>query len=534
VLTLKITFTSGCIAIIDNPLSFAGSGMNLSVTAGGDAVRPRLNRNALRWCCAAATAFCMAGCAVGPDYKKVAVEIPASFKEGVDWQRANANPQGSLSSTWWLEYSDTTLTHLVEQAQKANPAIAQADAAWRLAQADVSANVASLFPLIGAGMSGARSGAGTSGASSSTGASLQPGVHNFVAADLSASWELDLWGSIRRQVESSKARAQASDAQLAGVRLSIAASVATDYFQLRRSDVDIGLLEQQQRIDARILDMAHASYAQGEASSDSVLAAQDNLELVIADLQATKTLREQYEHALAVLTGVPPASFSIPPVSNYAFTAPAVPLALPSQLLERRYDVVSAERNAAAANAKIGAAEAAFFPTLTLSAQGGFQHNALANLFSVPNRFWTLGPDLAATLFDGGARSAAVREARATYDESVAAYRQTVLSAFQNVEDSLSSWNHLAQQSQAFVEIYRRNRQLFDSQHAQYEFGTTSEQNLLNQQLTLLLAQQNLSDTQAAQTLASVTLIRNLGGGWQWNDAIEVPASVASSSVNGR
>jgi len=510
--------------------------MNLSVTPGGDAVRPRLNRNALRWCCVAAMVFCIAGCAVGPDYKKVAVEIPQSFKEGVDWQRANANPQASLSSTWWLEYSDTTLTHLVEQAQKANPTIAQAQAAWRLAQADVDVNVASLFPFIGAGASGVRSGAGTAGAVSASGASLPPGVHNFGSADLSAAWELDLWGSIRRQVESSKASAQASDAQLAGVRLSIAASVATDYFALRQSDVDIGLLEQQQQIDARILDMTRASYAQGEASNDSVLAAQDNLELVIADLQATKTSREQHEHALAVLTGVPPASLSIAPVSNYAFIAPTVPLALPSQLLERRYDVVSAERNAAAANAKIGVAEAAFFPTLTLSAQGGFQHNALATLFSAPNRFWTLGPDLAATIFDGGARTAAVHEARATYDKSVGAYRQTVLSAFQNVEDNLSSWNHLAQQAQAFAEIYRRNRQLFDSQHAQYEFGTASEQNVLTQQLTLLLAQQNLSDTQAALTLASVTLIRNLGGGWQWDEANEAPASVASlsSSGNGR
>ena len=242
--------------------------MNLSVTAGGDAVRSRLNRNALRWCCTAAAAFCIAGCAVGPNYKKVAVDIPESFKEGVDWQRANANPQASLSSTWWLEYSDTTLAHLVEQAQKANPVIAQAEAAWRLAQADVDSNVASLFPFIGAGISGARSGAGAAGTGTASGASLQPGVHNFVSADLAASWELDLWGGIRRQVESSKASAQGSTAQLAGVRLSIAASVATDYFGLRQSDVDIGLLEQQQQIDARILDMVHAGYAQGEASND--------------------------------------------------------------------------------------------------------------------------------------------------------------------------------------------------------------------------------------------------------------------------
>jgi NodT family efflux transporter outer membrane factor (OMF) lipoprotein len=508
--------------------------MNHIVTPGGDAVRPLLNRNAPRWCCAAALAFGIAGCAVGPNYQKVAVDVPASFKEGVDWQRANPNPQAALSSTWWLDYDDNTLTRLVEQAQRANPVIAQAEAAWRLAQADVDASVASLLPFVGAGISGGRSGAGTAGANSASGASLQPGVHNFASAALSASWELDLWGGIRRQVESSNANAQASDAQRAGVRLSIATNVATDYFELRQRDVDIGLLEQQQQIDTRILDMTRASYAQGEASNDSVLAAQDNLEEVIADLQAAKISREQYEHALAVLTGVPPAGFSIAPVSTYAFIAPAVPLALPSQLLEQRYDVVSAERNAAAANAKIGAAEAAFFPTLTLSAQGGFQHNALANLFSVPNRFWTLGPDLAATIFDGGARTAAVHEARATYDQSVAAYRQTVLSAFQNVEDSLSSWKHLAQQAQSFSEIYRRNRQLFDSQHAQFEFGSASEQNVLTQQLTLLLAQQNLSDTQAALTLSSVTLIRNLGGGWHWNDANEAPASVTASTSNAR
>jgi outer membrane protein TolC len=212
----------------------------------------------------------------------------------------------------------------------------------------------------------------------------------------------------------------------------------------------------------------------------------------------------------------------------------AVPLALPSQLLERRYDVVSAERAAASANAKIGVAEAAFFPNLTLSAQGGFQHNALANLFSVPNRFWTLGPELAGTIFDGGARTAAVREARATYDEFVAAYRGTVLAAFQSVEDSLSSWNHLRQQEQAYADIYERNKQLFESERAQFHVGRASEQSLFSEQLTLLLAQQNLEDTQALLTLSSVTLIKNLGGGWEWDDAKEVPVDVASSSAGSR
>jgi NodT family efflux transporter outer membrane factor (OMF) lipoprotein len=303
------------------------------------------------------------------------------------------------------------------------------------------------------------------------------------------------------------------------VRLSVAASVATDYFELRQADVDIDFLQQQQRLDARILTMTQAGYALGAASNDDVLTAQDTLELIIAELQATQTAREQDEHAVAVLIGVSPGGFSIEARHEYVFAAVAVPLILPSQLLERRYDVVSAERTAAAANAKIGVAVAAFFPTLELSAEGGFEHNRLADLFSLPNRFWTLGPSLVGTIFDGGARSAAVREARATYDSDVANYRQTVLASFQSVEDSLSSCNHLKQQAQAYGNIYERNKKLFASQQAQYTVGTASEQNLLTQQLTLLQAEQNLEDTQASLTQNTVTLIKNLGGGWQWDGA---------------
>jgi NodT family efflux transporter outer membrane factor (OMF) lipoprotein len=264
-----------------------------------------------------------------------------------------------------------------------------------------------------------------------------------------------------------------------------------------------------------------------------VLVAQDSLELVIADLQTTQTAREQSEHAIAVLIGVPPGSFTLTPRPDYAFVTPVVPLALPSQLLERRYDVVSAERTAAAANAKIGAAEAAFYPTLDLSAQGEFQHNTLAHLFSLPNRIWTLGPDLAATIFDGGARTAAVREARATYDGDVAAYRGTVLSAFESVEDGLSNWNHLQQQELAFANIYQRNQQLFSSEHAQFQVGSASEQSLLTQQLTLLQAQQNLKDTQSSLTQASVTMIKDLGGGWQWDEAQGGAVSTSAPSASG-
>ena len=485
----------------------------------------------LRSGCALAATLCLAACAVGPDYHKPPQDIPATFKEGTDWQRAQANPQGALSSTWWLDYHDDTLSHLVDQSFKANQSIAASEAAYRVAKATIDANVASLFPTIGVDASGTRT--RTPAIESITG---QAFTSNLVSASASASWEIDLWGSVRREIESAKASAQASDAQLAGERLSIAASIAVDYFALRQADIDIDSLKQQQQIDARILEMDRAGFLQGTVSNDTILADQDTLELVIADLQATETSREQDEHAIAVLIGVPPASFTLPAQSDYTFATPAVPLGFPSQLLERRYDVVSAERTAAAANAKIGVAEAAFFPTLTLSAQGGFEHNALANLFSVPSRFWTLGPDLAATIFDGGARTAAVHEAKATYDEQVATYRGTVLTAFQNVEDSLSSYNHLQQQERAFANIYQRNQQLFSSQQAQMQAGTASEEAVLTQQITLLQAAQNLKDTQAALTESSVTLVKNLGGGWQWDDAkgaaVSTSANAAPQSSN--
>jgi NodT family efflux transporter outer membrane factor (OMF) lipoprotein len=479
-------------------------------------------------CCAAVAALLTAACVVGPDYRKPAVEIPTQFKEGVDWQRAHANPQASLSSTWWLDYHDGTLTRLIDQALKANQSIAQADAAYRLAQATVSATTANLYPQVNAGISVTRLGQGP-GAAATSSTFGTPGVYTLGAANVGASWEPDLWGQIRREVESSKETAQSTDAEVAGEQLSIAASLATDYFALRQADVDIGLLEQQQQIDTRMLDMMHAGFEQKESSSSDVLMAQDTLDQVIAYLQATLATREQYEHAIAVLTNVPPGNFSIAPDPHYSFVTPAVPLALPSQLLERRFDVVSAERMAAAANARIGVAKAAFFPSLTLSAQAGLESGALSSLFTLPSRLWTIGPSLSQPLFDGGARTAALREARATYDEYVAAYRQTVLMAFQSVEDSLSSTNHLMQQQQAYAVIYQRNQQLFEREQAQFGFGEASEQNVLTQQLTLLLAQQNLADTQALLTLSSVTLVRNLGGGWQWHDADDAKKAHASS-----
>jgi NodT family efflux transporter outer membrane factor (OMF) lipoprotein len=464
---------------------------------------------------------------VGPNYRKPSAQIPESFKEGADWQRAHANPEGALASTWWQGYHDDELSRLVDQALGSNQSIAAAEAAYRLAQATVSASKSAFFPTVSADVAASRSeGVIVGGVPTVT----PSGVTNTVSAGVAASWEIDLWGRVRRQVESSQAAAQASDAQRAGQRLSIAASVASDYFALRQADIDVNLLKEQQEIDSRLLAMTTAAYSQGSASSDSVLFAQDTLEAAVAALQATLAQREQLEHAIAVLVNVPPAEFTIEPRPDYAFPTPAVPLSLPSELLERRFDVVSAERSAASANARIGVAEAAFYPTLDLSAEGGYQSNRLAHLFSLPNRFWTLGPTLAETIFDAGARTAAVREARAVYDENVAGYRQTVLAAFQSVEDSLSACNHLRQQAQSFNGIYDRNRRLFESTQAQRQIGSASEASLLTQKLTLLSAEQNLKDTQALLTQSNVALIKNLGGGWQWDETRQ--ASAAGNAVH--
>lgn len=461
---------------------------------------------------AATICLALGGCMVGPDYQKPAMQLPMDFKEGLQWQRAVANPQGALASQWWLEYRDPLLNDLIQRSATANQSIVAAEAAYRLAMAQVSSSRAGLWPTLGVGLSGSR---GTAGSSTGTSTSSTSAVANSVSATLSASWEPDLWGLVRRGIESSNAAAQSSDALLAGVRLSISASVASNYLALRQLDIDVGLLQQQQQINQKLLDMIQAQYQQGTAANDQLLQAQDQLSTVVAALQTAQRSREQYEHALAVLVGVAPSQFSVAPKGQYAFVVPRPPLTLPSSLLLRRPDVVSAERTAAAANAKIGVAQAAFFPTLDLTAEAGFRGSALGGLFSVPNRIWTLGPALAETIFDGGAREAAVQQAQASYDQDVANYRGTVLSALQNVEDNLSAINHLQVQADTYQQIYQRNQQLFGSQQAQLKAGTVSQLNVLTQQLILLQTEQNLRDTQAQLSQGSVALIQSLGGGWQ-------------------
>lgn len=477
-----------------------------------------MNVNFKRITLATAIAATLSACAVGPDYKRPAVETPDHFKEGVEWQRAEPKTDLALHDNWWRDYQDDVLNGLVDQALKANQSIAEAEAAYRVAEAAVRSNTSAYFPTVSASFSGARTGTGAAvplqAGGSTTGAAA---IRNSVSLGATASWEPDLWGSVRRSVEASRANAQATDAQLAGVRLSITSNLVIYYFALRQADADIASLEGQRDIYASILKMTEAGLREGAASNDELLAAHDALDSAEAALRAMQTVREQDEHAIAVLIGKPPAAFSLEPKADYAFAVPTIPSALPSQLLLRRYDIVSAERTAAAANARIGVAKATYFPDLSLSASDGFAGSSMANLLTLPHRIWSVGPALAETLFDGGARSAAVESARANYDAEVAAYRNTVLSAFQSVEDSLSSMNHLGEQSAAQTRILRRSEQLYASSSAQFEAGAASQQDLLSAKLSLLQAQQQYMDVQAALSQSSVTLIKNLGGGAQWS-----------------
>ncbi|MGF6813097.1 NodT family efflux transporter outer membrane factor (OMF) lipoprotein [Paraburkholderia sp. Clong3] len=441
--------------------------------------RTRAMRRLYRPIVAVAIATLCAGCAVGPDYKRPDVAVPVTFKEmnspdasGL-WQQAKPDPAASLDSRWWTMFGDETLSALCERALKANQTIAQYEAVYCAARAQLASARASLFPTVsftGAGTH-IRSGSTTQVSSSGRVSSY---VSKSVSAQPEASWEPDLWGSVQRSVEASEAGAQASDAQLAGGRLSVIATLAVDYFTVRAADADLAQLAQERRIDAALLALTEAKYKQGVSSYDDVQTAHNTLQTIDESIASAQLTRRQYEHAVAVLVGEAPAAFSLPVQADYRFDLPSLPAELPSALLQRRPDIVQAERTVAQYNAKIGVAKAGYFPTLTLSADGGWSGTSLAHLVSLPTRFWSLGLDVAQAVFDAGATSASVRNARANYDQEVAAYRQTVLNAFQDVEDYLSAVKIASRQAAASRDVAHRSGELAANQQRNFAAGTSS------------------------------------------------------------
>lgn len=452
-------------------------------------------------------ALLLSGCTLGPDYHRPEMSVPVHYKEAKGWQQAT--PQDDLhKGEWWAVYHDATLSSLLSQVSINNQNVANYAAQYRQAQALASQSRAELFPSLGYDSSVTRSG------SHATTGSSQRTTSSSHQAELSASWELDLWGKLRRTLEENKASAQASAAELANITLSAQSELAQDYFQLRIMDQKIALY--QQSIDAyqRYLSVIENKYQTGSESRATLAQAQMQLESARASAQDYQWQRAQMEHAIALLVGKAPADFSLP-VAKLDATLPTVPAALPTQLLQRRPDIAYAERNVAAANAAVGVAIAGYFPDLTLSASGGVSASTLHNLFSLPNRIWSLGPELSGTLLDFGATSSQVEQARASYDASVASYRQSVLEALQEVEDELVELNTLqgemASQQRATAaaqESARVTRNQYDAGMIDYLDVATTENSSLSEQ-------QNLLSLQSTQWVSSVALIAALGGGWQ-------------------
>lgn len=456
----------------------------------------------------------VSACSVGPDYERPTMAVPAAYKEAANapegWKTSMPSDHADRGA-WWSVYDDPVLDGLERQVEINNYNLKSSEAAYRQAVAVIRSAQAGFFPTLSLAPSVTRSQSATSSGSSS--AARSPARTTYQLSG-EASWELDLWGRIRRTVESDVASAQASAGDLANAKLSAQATLATSYFQLRVSDELKRLLDRTVEAYGKSLQITRNQYAAGVASRSDVVQAETQLKSTQAQAINVGVTRAQLEHAIAVLVGKAPAEFSIAP-AELARSVPVSPVGVPSTLLERRPDIAAAERRVALANAQIGVAIAAYYPTLTLSGSYGYSSSAVSSLLQTAHRAWSLGPSLAQTLFDGGLRSAQVEEARASWDESVATYRQTVLTAFQQVEDELSALQILEQQAAVQAEAVESAREAERLMLNQYKAGTVAYTDVVTTQTSALSNEQTALTILENRLTASVTLIQALGGGWE-------------------
>ncbi len=462
----------------------------------------------------------LGGCLVGPNYVKPAAIVPAAYKEAPGWQQAvpsDAMPKGD----WWALYNDPDLNKLEPLVAVSNQTLAADYAAYQQAQQIVLETQGGLYPTVGLTGSATRSAQGNGGGgnvSTNSGSGSYSissgGARTSGTFEGSVDWTPDIWGKIRREVEGDVAAAQVSQADLANATLSAQASLAADYVDLRAADSQITLLSQTVTAYQRSLQITQNQFNAGVAAPSDVLTAKTQLEGAQAQLINAGQARAQYEHAIAVLAGHAPVDLTIPPGALMT-NIPVVPAGLPSTLLQRRPDIAAAERNMAEQNAQIGVAEAAFYPDISLSALGGFSANPINGLFSLSNSLWSLGTNASETLFEGGTRTATVRAAEFGYDESIASYRQTVLSAFQNVEDDQSNLRILAEQAAAEQQAVADASRAVQIALNEYEAGTQAYTTVVTAQTILLADQENALTVQQNRLLASISLIQNIGGGWQ-------------------
>jgi NodT family efflux transporter outer membrane factor (OMF) lipoprotein len=468
----------------------------------------------------------LSACMVGPDYHRPDAPVPAAYKELQGW--TVAQPQDAADrGPWWSIYHDAELDRLERQVEVSNQTVKQFEAEYRNAVAMVQEARASLFPTVGvtanvsrgSGISG-----GGSGSASSTSTSVSPAgggggsvPRTQYSVEGTIDWTPDVWGRVRRQVESQVAAAQVSAADLANARLSAQMTLATDYFDLRAEDSLEDLLRETVAAYQRAYQIVHNQHVAGTTSSADEVTAEAQLESARAQLVGVGVQRAIYEHAIAVLTGHPPAELTIPH-APLASQVPVLPPGLPSTLLQRRPDIAAAERQMQAENALIGVQVAAFYPDISLSTLAGFIGSPLSQLFTTANRVWSLGAAASETLFEGGARTAAVAAARATYDQSVANYRQVVLTALQQVEDEVASLRILEQQGRAETVAVNAAQKAVDVLFNQYRAGTVAYTSVITEQETLLADQQAALAVQQSRLVASVTLVTALGGGWNTGD----------------
>ncbi|MGZ4991638.1 MAG: efflux transporter outer membrane subunit [Methylobacter sp.] len=449
----------------------------------------------------------LAGCTVGPDYVRPEAPVSTEFKESKGWKQAQ--PRDTvLSGKWWEIFKDPKLNELEEQVATANQSIIQAEAQYRQAQHLVQSAQSAFFPLLN--LTGTtnrfRAASGQSVAVS--------GVRNLFGVAGAIAWEPDIWGSVRRQVEANTGNAQASAATLQGVRLSSQAALAQDYFQLKILDEQKAVLDEIVAVYTKTLQITKNRYEVGVAAKSDVVQAETQLESVRAQAINLGVQRAAMEHAIAVLTGKAPAELSLAP-APLEVQPPPIPVSLPSELLERRPDIAAAERKIAAANAQIGVAKAAYYPTLNLAATNGFQTSTLNTLFKSASRYWALGPAGAAlTAFDGGAKNAQYKQAIDSFDASVAAYRQTVLTGFQEVEDNLAALRILEEETQVQDKALAAANQALRLTINQYQAGTISYLNVIIAQTAALTNRQTAVQLHGERLAASVLLIKALGGGW--------------------
>lgn len=470
---------------------------------------PKARRDAARLAVGAALFALAAGCAVGPDYKRPAMPVPTAFKENEDWKVA-APADDTKRGAWWEVFNDSVLNDMEAQVASSNFTIAEAvdnyDAAMEIAHSDRTG----YLPFLGVQASGDRS---------RSPAGLSPTGRAYTAssfgAGLTASWEPDLWGRLRRTVEADVATAQADAADVALTRLSTQATLAQDYIQLRALDDQVRLLENALVDYRRTLSIAHNKYTVGVSARSDVITAQTQLDSTRAQLIGVGVQRAQYEHAIAVLLGKSPADFSIVRRPALGISVPNVPAVLPSSLLERRPDISAAERSAKAANARIGIQTSAYFPTLSLTGGAGYEESPLLDkLFTEPFKFWTLGASATDSLLDWGQRHDLVLSAKAAYEATVASYRQTVLGAFQQVEDNLAALRILNDEAQVERDAVNEATQASQIALNEYNAGTVDFTTVVTAQITELNNRETALGINQSQLLSSVALIQALGGGW--------------------